>query len=212
MNSWNRTTSYANNVKLHNLNIPKELMNTAYKMLEVDEVDDEIRRAMREWAADRDYVWQVGFNGRSNGYLVLYQGGSKRSEYKSCCANCGQRNFKAVMPKNPTPEWLKANKDWYTKDSKCGVCGANARVNYIKPPLEVFSYSGKSVDMHEDFEEWDDSSLRSRVELIQEFDKLCDKLADMFINMCKNYTVEKEVIMVPKTVMVLRACETEVVE
>ena len=69
LNSWNGLRSIANNVKLYNLHLKYDYM-VAYNALCADEwktVDYKIE----EWELDHpDY--QVGFNGSSSGYLVLY--------------------------------------------------------------------------------------------------------------------------------------------
>lgn len=99
MNSWNASTSYAANVKIQKLSFPNnEVRNRAYNLLQTDEAYDDVRFIMQEFDRDHDYEWQVAFNGRSSGYIVLYQGGRKKSEHKSICTNCGQRNFKFVLP------------------------------------------------------------------------------------------------------------------
>lgn len=105
MNSWNRSTSYANNVKIYNI-VPPHLQERAYELLEIDEVFEHIRMLLDEWAEQYQYRWQAGFNGRSNGYLVLYQGelDSPNNSPKSYCVKCGQHNYKLVPPENPTPE------------------------------------------------------------------------------------------------------------
>jgi hypothetical protein len=41
---------------------------------------------------------------------------------------------------------------------------------------------GKDVDMYEDFEGWTLSQLRERVELVQDFDKLCDEIVLAYID------------------------------
>ena len=63
---------------------------------------------------DSNYLWQAGMNGRSGGYLVLYQGEKRPSGYKSYCANCGQKNYRLAAGGNCT----------------CGVCGRPTRVNF----------------------------------------------------------------------------------
>lgn len=72
MNSWNQCTSYANNVKLYNLNIDKDLMNKAYDFIdaECDDYQFEINDAINTFEIETGYT--VGFNGRSSGYIVLY--------------------------------------------------------------------------------------------------------------------------------------------
>ena len=189
MNSWNRSTSYANNVKVYNLGLSREQEDKLYSIMEVREFYDLINDDLMLFALEHDYRWQVGFNGRSGGYLVLYRGFAKPSEYKSFCKKCGQKNYQSVEENG----------------CKCGRCGAEARVNYTKAPDEVGVYPGQSVDMDEDFNEWDIYSLRDRVRLIQEFDRLCDRVLARIVEMLEMYDVLEETVMCPKTVKVL--CE-----
>jgi len=72
-----------------------------------------------------------------------------------------------------------------------------------KPKPQIFSQPGKPVDQDEDFSEWDIESLRERVQLVQEFDRLCDQIVDEFIHFCRNYDVVDKDILVPKRVKVL---------
>jgi len=57
--------------------------------------------------------------------------------------------------------------------------------------------------MHEDFEDWTLSEIRERVELVQEFDRLCDDIAAAYYDLCRNYRVTEEEILVSKTIKVL---------
>lgn len=74
MNPWNRRTSYANNVKLYNLSLPENVQEKAWDYttdsLECEELDDLIQDEFIAFSADTGY--NCGFNGRSSGYLVLY--------------------------------------------------------------------------------------------------------------------------------------------
>lgn len=72
MNSWNIMTSYANKVKLRNLQLPPELDNIAYAFIEAEcpEYDCEIDAIRQEFYDKTGYT--IGFNGRSSGYIVLY--------------------------------------------------------------------------------------------------------------------------------------------
>jgi len=111
MNSCNRATSYARNVKLNRLTFPSnEVRDRAYDLLQVDDTFDVcgVNELIREFDAAHGYEWQIGFNGRSGGYMVLYQGGREPSGYRSHCTNCWQRNYTSILllPKNPTPEQL----------------------------------------------------------------------------------------------------------
>lgn len=189
MSSWNRTTSYANNMKLHRLDFPNELYRSAYEMLDMEEFKEEVSDLIYDWESSYDFQWQVGQNGRMGGYLVMYRGSLRPTEHKSFCTQCGQRNFMAVEESN---------------GNKCGRCGKDARVNYKTPPKERVTYPGQSIDMHESFEDWSMNELRDRVRLVQSFDRLCDQIVDTLIYFLKNYTVGEETIMVPSTVKVLR--------
>lgn len=68
MNSWNGTRSIAHNVKLYNLNLEGD-WTVALAHLESGEYDT-ISYMIEEWER-RHPGYRVGFNGRSNGYLVL---------------------------------------------------------------------------------------------------------------------------------------------
>lgn len=68
MNSWNRLTSIANNVKIHNLGLSGDCF-VALDLLENGEYDS-INYMVSDWEREHPY-YKVIFNGRSNGYLVL---------------------------------------------------------------------------------------------------------------------------------------------
>lgn len=57
--------------------------------------------------------------------------------------------------------------------------------------------------MYEDFEDWTLSELRERVELVQDFDRLCETVVLEYKDICKNYRITEEEILVPKTIKVL---------
>ena len=79
----------------------------------------------------------------------------------------------------------------------------NCRGNFAEDPQEVFTWPGKSVDRYEDFFEWSLVDLRDRVELVQDFDRLCDDILLTYIDYCKNYRIADQEILVPKTLQVL---------
>ena len=188
MNSWNRATSYANCVKIHKLGLTPEQMATAWQLLDIPEVYDTIQAMLAQWAAERDWEWQVGFNGRSSGYLVLYQG---RLDYRNArtarCDACGKLT-------------------WHTKGTPCttGGCLGTLRVLAESRP-RVVAYPGRGTDEAVDFGEWDLSDLRARVRLVQEFDRLCDSVLGAFVDFCDNCEVVEREVWVPKTVKVLEA-------
>lgn len=150
MNSWNRSTSYANDVKVPNLDIPSELQDLAYDVAsgEVEAPDWDIffARTVSDFYQRTGY--HIGFNGRSSGYLVLYE--------------------------------AEANED--------GTYSL---------------YPGRSIDMYEDFAGWDMQDLRGRVELVQDFDKTCDRLREGFVFMLEHYAPGQytEVKKIPHRVM-----------
>lgn len=157
MNSWNASTSYANKVKIYSV-IPNELQNKVYEMIDSEGFYDEINWILEDFSRDHNFEYQAGFNGRSGGYIVLYQGG-----YRYETINGQERK-------------------------------------------RVFSYPGKSMDQNEDFENWSMESLKERVKLIQEFDKMCDNVVSETIFLVQNCNVEEEEYTEVKTRKVLKAC------
>lgn len=81
MNSWNRATSYACNLKVDRLGLPFDLVLKLLDMLETQEFFDVRQELLDTFNAEHRYRWQAAFNGRSGGYLVLYQGELKSSNY-----------------------------------------------------------------------------------------------------------------------------------
>jgi len=67
--------------------------------------------------------------------------------------------------------------------------------------MQVFTWPGKSVD--EDFADWTLSEIRERVELVQDFDRLCESIVKSYIGVCRDYRIAEEEILVPKTIKVL---------
>ncbi len=189
MNSWNRSTSYANNIKLYNVDKPDNIDEDIWwQMLTITQWQEKLSDLLEDFGARYNWNWQAGINGKSGGYIVLYRGGIKPSGYMSYCTHCGQRNFKKV------PEG---------HIGICGRCGAKKRVNFQKTHMQVFTWPGKAVDMHEDFRDWGMEELRERVTLVQEFDKLADEIISEYISICQNYRILEEEIFVPKKVKVL---------
>ena len=69
LNSWNGLRSIANNVKVYNLELDGDPY-TALRALEQDEYFN-VNMMIEDWEAKHPN-YRVGFNGRSGGYLVLY--------------------------------------------------------------------------------------------------------------------------------------------
>jgi len=80
MNSWNCSTSYACNMKLHRLGLEHDLVMRLFDLINLAEFYESIHDLCREFGRAHKYLWQVGFNGRSDGYLVLYQGGKRGNQ------------------------------------------------------------------------------------------------------------------------------------
>lgn len=181
MNGWNRATSYACNMKLYNLGLDREITDKLYEMIQVPEFYDELHMLIQEFNEAHDYLWQAAWNGRSGGYLVLYQGESRPSQYRSFCTACGQKNYTSVS---------KTGK-------RCGVCGKETRMDYITPPMQIVAFPGRSIDQDEDFEEWSLWELKRRTALVQEFDQLADDIVSAAVEMARTYEVTEEIEYVP---------------
>lgn len=70
---WNNYTSYAHCVKLHALDLPADIVDAAYKMLNTTLYWVLLRYSIREWSDSWDNRWAIEFNGKHDGWLVLYQ-------------------------------------------------------------------------------------------------------------------------------------------
>lgn len=187
MNSWNRSTSYACNMKLYKLGLDRGTEDKLWDIIQVPEFYERLNERIEDFNWQHNYLWQAGWNGRSGGYLVLYQGGTKPSGYRSYCTKCGQKNYTSIAE---TGNW-------------CGVCNEEARVDYIKPPMQIFSFPGRNVDMDEDFEDWSLYELQQRTELVQEFDRLADDIVAEALYIAQNHSVEERTVYMPTTELVL---------
>lgn len=188
MNSWNLSTSYANNLKIDRLGLTHEQEMKLFDLIDCEGVYDSINDMIFEFGSQHDWQWQAGFNGRSGGYLVLYRGGWKPGEHKSYCATCGQRNFTTVEETG----------------CRCGRCGMETRRNFMVPPKKIYTMPGKDVDMDEDFADWSIEMLRERVQLVEEFDMLCDAIVAEAVWMADNMEAEEQEVLIPATKKVLK--------
>ena len=189
MNSWNQATSYACNLKIHKLGLCHEIEAKLYEMLDTQEFFYAQKDLMDAFAEDHQHRWQVGMNGRSGGYLVLYEGGIKPSGYLSYCRSCGQRNYTSV-----------------TKTGNvCGKCHKHERVDYVHPPMQTYTYPGRGIDMDEDYSEWSIHQLRDRVRLVQELDSLADQMVSQAVQMARDYDIVEVEVCVPQIQKILLA-------
>ena len=189
MNSWNRADSYACNLKIHKLDLDPEIENKLFDLLSFQEFFDSLQILKDQFAQVHQYRWQVGMNGRSGGYLVLYEGELIPTGYKSFCRSCGQRN--------------------YTNTAKtgnvCGKCGKESRVDFVCPPMQAITFPGRGIDMDADYDDWSMNKLRERVVLVQELDRLADDIVAEAVWFAQNYEIEEREVCIPQTKRVLVA-------
>lgn len=188
MRSWNNSTSYAANIKIHRLEFPSpEVRARAWDLLNVEASLHDFDHILEEFAARHNYRWQIHRNGARGGYLVLYQGMKEESKHKSECMVCGQRNFQLATPEN----------------RRCGRCGEDERENVTL--FDIAFYPGRSTDYGDDFEVWETDDLRERVSLIWDFDLTVERVVQSFIRFCEGHQRIEKVIMVPRTIQVAAA-------
>lgn len=179
-NSWNHSTSYAHNLKIYGLGIEATLADKLYDLIDTEGFYELLGYPMHDFAVVHNYQWQAAMNGRSGGYLVLYQGGTKKSEFHSYCTACGQKRVPSVADGGHV----------------CSVCKQSAVKDFPNIPVETFIYPGRGTDMDEDFEDWEMWELRDRVKLVQEFDQLADTIVHRAIDIAKNFSIETETVFV----------------
>jgi hypothetical protein len=187
LNSWNHATSYAHCVKLHRLGLAASEYDNAYDVLQAAEMSDAWQPVIDDFTEEQAGCATIGFNGRSGGYLVLYESAYQDSQYRSYCTQCGQGNYQSATPEN----------------SQCGVCRAMSRVNYAVAPRQLVVWPGRGMDDTRDFSDWPQSQLRQRVRLVQAFDRACDQIRDHFIHLIQGFDVVEEDYVVTKQRKVL---------
>lgn len=181
MNSWNSSTSYAHNVKVRNV-IPSELQDKVYELMDCEGFYDDLNSILEDFGMEHGHMWQAGFNGRSGGYLVMYE---------------GYVEHKIIFD-------FKDAKNYHGRDYADGygwmsMAEAKKRGLYKKEIKKIGTYPGRSIDMGEDFSDWDIESLKERVKLVQSFDRMCDEVVNQTISMAKSNSVKEEEFTVVKT-------------
>ncbi len=144
MNSWNRLRSIANNVKVYNLQDIDS--GEALQALEEDQYYS-INATLEDWEECHP-GYEVGFNGRSGGYLVLTR---------------------------------KNNHSHVFADDECY-------------PTHYYNYEDWMKDVesiHGSYEAYK-PTLVDEVQIVQEFDKLCDDLADVVRGLIADMKRRKE--------------------
>lgn len=161
MNSWNKLKSIANNVKLYNLNLEGDWC-TALEYLndesDIGGLQSEISDLIWQWEHDHP-GYGLGFNGRSAGYLVIYNHDKKN----------GTVNFKSILPEclqgfDSYEEWKESiTEPWYGSRDTVG--------NYISI-LREYTELIRSFDKLCD-------EIRNLVNVYSTFDYDADKKAYM---------------------------------
>ena len=150
MNSWNLSTSFACNVKVHNLpGLDYETRMKCYEAISSHEAFLDISNIMTDFGMSWDFCWTAGFNGRSDGYIVLYRGGRKE---------------------NGTP----------------------------------YTYPGEHVGA-DDYSDWSDGDLNELVEVVLDFDTMCERVIGSFVEFVTSHDFVEEVAYVPEMRIVAKA-------
>ena len=142
LNSWNGLYSIANNVKIYNLELEGDYWR-ALEMLEREKYLG-INGLIADWQEEHQN-YRVYFNGKSGGYLVLYN----------------KENNDNVL-------------DWYITNSN--------DYEHFKELLKDDNMTLKEYH----------NTLVEQVEIVQDFDKLCDNLRTFCQNLIDNYTYNEE--------------------
>lgn len=175
MNSWNLLESYAVNIKLGHLGLAREEADAVWKMFDVKDAFEEsgYNSVLLGFAVENKWEFQIGHNGRSGGYAVLYSGGRKPSDLKSRCLHCGQANYTSVA---------KTGK-------RCGRCGKEAREDY--PVTHTVAYTDTKCWLaEEDLEEADADSVRRHFDIVWAFDLAVEGAVAAYVA----YAMENEVV------------------
>jgi len=162
-------------MKIHSLGLDCETESRLNDLIECDGFYDSIHNLINDFGREHSWLWQAGFNGRSSGYLVLYQGERKPSGYKSYCPHCGQLNWTSVSGNS----------------SKCGVC-EHTRLDFTTTHMAVNRFLGRGTDECDSFEEWEMYQLRDRVELVQSFGRLADAIVAEAVHLANEFEAGKE--------------------
>lgn len=146
MNSWNMDKSIANNVKVYNIGLD-------YKILEMLELDEymTLNLIIEDWEEEHK-GYNVGFNGRSGGYLVLY----------SIYNNGGFLDANIYLSLDYEEFKKRTKEDGYTMK-----------------------------DYHD--------ILVKQVEIVQDFDRLCDTLRNNCLYMLDNCKIKEHDVTYTKT-------------
>ena len=170
MSSWNNSKSYSRNVKVNRLNIPRNLIDVAYEICQTDYVHDDLRFIIEEFEERMNGNYTIGFNGRSGGYVVLYERcrESIQKPYITRCDKCYK----------PT---------WYEDGHKCMVCKDGTLRKYDAPKFKLVTRTTGLVKDEDDLKAMDDEELLDWVDLIMEFNYTVNCMESQFIYCCQQH-------------------------
>lgn len=87
INSWNKLDSFSKNMKVYQV-IPKKYQAKVYELIETEDFYEEINLILKDYEIRKGL--KTGFNGRSGGYLVLY---NKDGTARGCDYNIDYNNI-----------------------------------------------------------------------------------------------------------------------
>ena len=89
---------------------------------------------------------------------------------------------------------------WYDTEQLCHKDRCDGTLRLLQEEhYNVITYPGRGIDDETDFSDWSTEELRDRVELVRDFDRLCDSCIKSFIRFVRTHTVEEDEILVPET-------------
>lgn len=89
--------SFANNVKIRNLQLSEKQRGQAFELMEVDGFISRISGNEIEEFTEDHVGYGLSFTGRSGGYLCLTEVYFEGTGYRSWCRSCRQRNYCSVL-------------------------------------------------------------------------------------------------------------------
>lgn len=158
LNSWNGLSSIANNVKMYNLKLSGDWW-IAHQLLEAGEYDT-ISFMIQDWERDhRGY--EVYFNGRSNGYLIL-----KRTDYN------GNMLPDSVFDSDTYEDY----KDWCRENYGSVKANRDELVRFTKLVQDFDKLCDSLRDFCDELSNMDFTVVEMETAVEQFNDKYCDDL------------------------------------
>lgn len=76
MNSWNGTRTFSNKVKVHYMDLPRDIVDRAFELVCDDgplryRWERQLSSRLSQFEQEHEGYYKIGFNGRSGGYLIL---------------------------------------------------------------------------------------------------------------------------------------------